>query len=101
MTFEPSRVPEFISVFNASKHHIRAFDGCEFLELHRDPQNPAVLVTLSHWKSEAHLNHYRESALFKETWSKTKTLFSAKPIAFSLESVEKIEKSMNFSENQA
>ncbi|MEM9025024.1 MAG: antibiotic biosynthesis monooxygenase [Bacteroidota bacterium] len=84
MTFEPERVPDFLEVFAASRDKIRAFDGCHHLELLQDTQHPHVLMTHSHWASEEHLNHYRHSDLFRATWAKTKPLFAAKPVAWSM-----------------
>jgi len=90
MEFEPSKVQEFMNIFNASKLKIRAMEGCESLELLRDVEKENVFYTHSVWLSVNYLNKYRESAVFKETWSKTKVLFSGAPIAFSMNSLEKI-----------
>ena len=54
------------------------------LELWQDSANPAIFFTYSHWESEAHLNHYRFSEFFKDTWGKTKALFADKPQAWSV-----------------
>ncbi len=43
------------------------------------------MFTYSYWESEAHLNTYRHSDLFRETWAKTKVLFADKPEAWSIE----------------
>lgn len=88
MTFQEDKVEEFLSIFQASKLKIRAFDGCEHLELLRDINFPNVFSTYSYWESENHLNTYRDSELFKSVWASTKVLFADKPIAFSSERVE-------------
>lgn len=84
MEFEPAKLATFLTVFDASKHQIRAFEGCHRLELHTDAALPNVRYTYSVWESESALNAYRESALFQSTWAATKVLFCAKPQAFSL-----------------
>lgn len=87
MTFKEEKVEDFLSVFHATKHLIRAMKGCNHLELQRDINNPAVFMTCSHWDSEQDLNNYRDSDLFNEVWGKTKIHFNDKPVAFSVESV--------------
>lgn len=86
MTFEPAQVESFQELFNATKHLIRHFEGCERLELLRDVKETNVFFTYSWWQSEEHLNKYRFSPLFKEVWSKTKIKFCDKPQAWSLTS---------------
>ena len=90
MEFEPSKVQEFISIFNRSKLKIRAMEGCISLELLRDTDKESVYYTYSVWKSVDYLNKYRETAVFKETWSETKVLFSGAPMAFSMNSLERL-----------
>ena len=85
MTFEPTACPIFLEIFEASKDKIRAFPGCEYLELWRGKKPDHVFMTYSHWTSEAALEQYRKSELFKSTWAKTKPLFSARPEALSLD----------------
>ena len=87
MGFEPSKIDEFLSNFEANKHKIRAFEGCEFLELYRDKHNTNLFFTYSYWNSEADLEHYRHSELFKAVWAKTKPLFNTKPEAWSVDKV--------------
>ncbi len=85
MTFQPEKVAEFLSNFEASKESIRGFDGCEHLELLQDRHRKEVFFTYSYWRDEEALQNYRDSELFKETWAKTKILFDEKPEAWSLE----------------
>lgn len=87
MTFQEKKVADFLEIFETSKEKIRASEGCQYLELMRDIHQPEVFMTHSHWLSEDALNNYRESELFKSTWSKTKVLFADKPVAFSVESI--------------
>jgi quinol monooxygenase YgiN len=83
MTFKPDKLAEFEAIFSASKAKIRAFSGCQFLELWQDADNPNVRITHSHWESAGALETYRNSELFRATWAATKVLFAEKPLAFS------------------
>lgn len=85
LTFEPAKIPTFLANFEAVKDQIRAFDGCSHLELWRAEQPSNVFFTYSYWASEAHLNAYRHSELFRTTWAKTKILFADKPEAWSVQ----------------
>lgn len=84
MTFRDACVPEFIELFEARKHLIRSFEGCTHLELWQDAAQPNVFFTYSHWQTDEHLEAYRTSAFFRDTWSKTKVLFQDKPQAWSV-----------------
>lgn len=90
MSFEPQRVPQFLALFDEVKDKIAAFEGCEGLTLLRDAKEPNVLFTYSYWQSESHLNKYRFSELFKDTWGKTKALFNDAPMAWSLVVEQKV-----------
>ncbi|MFH1319239.1 MAG: antibiotic biosynthesis monooxygenase family protein [Bacteroidota bacterium] len=89
MTFSPSKLVEFLEIFNSSKEKIRTFEGCNHLELLNDINNPNIFFTYSHWASEQDLNNYRDSDLFKKTWTKTKALFSEEAEASSLDIIYK------------
>lgn len=82
MTFQPDKTDDFIAIFEESKMKIRAMPGCKHLELWRREN---IFFTYSMWESEDALNNYRHSELFKETWQRTKVLFSDKPEAWSLD----------------
>ena len=84
MSFREDGVADFQALFAERKSRIRHFEGCLHLELWQDAQRPEIFFTYSHWLSEAHLNHYRYSAFFKETWGLTKALFAAPPQAWSV-----------------
>jgi heme oxygenase (mycobilin-producing) len=88
MTFAPERTAEFLEIFKNSKNKIRAFEGCNHVELLQDLNNPNVYSTYSLWDSEEHLNNYRDSELFGSVWKATKALFADKPQAWSHRSVE-------------
>lgn len=83
MSFEHQNVDAFLTIFEESKALIAAFPGCEGLQLLRDANHQNVFYTYSLWVSAAHLEDYRQSALFQTTWAATKALFNDKPMAFS------------------
>jgi quinol monooxygenase YgiN len=84
MTFEPTHIDAFLQLFDERKVRIRHFEGCTHLELWQDAHAANIFFTYSMWQSEEHLNHYRFSELFKDTWARTKALFADKPQAWSV-----------------
>lgn len=84
MTFREGAAADFQKIFEERKHRIRHFEGCRHLELWQDARQPDVFFTYSHWDSEAHLDHYRFSGFFKETWALTKALFATPAQAWSV-----------------
>ncbi|MGS2726445.1 putative quinol monooxygenase [Psychroserpens sp. BH13MA-6] len=90
MSFEPSNITTFLNNFEANKDAIRAFDGCEFLELYQDKEHSHVFFTYSYWQNESRLEAYRQSDLFRHIWSKTKPLFNAKPEAWSVDKLHSL-----------
>jgi hypothetical protein len=85
MTFQEDRIDDFTALFHERKETIRNFAGCMHLELWQDHNQSNIFFTYSRWASEEHLNHYRFSDFFKDTWGKTKALFAEKPQAWSVE----------------
>ena len=85
MTFRADGVEAFQELFKSRKSTIRGFAGCTHLELWQDNKDPCVFFTYSHWEQETDLDHYRFSEFFKDTWGRTKALFSRKPQAWSVE----------------
>ncbi len=90
LTFREESVADFLDIFETNQHRIRHAEGCLSLELLRGVAPSNVLFTYSWWESEEHLNAYRDSDLFKETWRKVKLLFADRPLAWSVESLVKI-----------
>lgn len=90
MTFKEDKVLNFLEIFDESKTQIRAFEGCQHLELLQDQTQANVYLTYSHWQSPEALECYRNSDLFRSTWAKTKVLFAEKPMAFSSLRIEEI-----------
>lgn len=85
MRFRPEEVPHFLQVFEHYQEQIRAVPGCLYLALQQDLDEPNCWMTHSHWESPAHLESYRNSALFREVWAQTKVLFEKPAQAFSVE----------------
>ncbi|MBC7777882.1 MAG: antibiotic biosynthesis monooxygenase [Phycisphaerae bacterium] len=89
LTFREEAVQTFVAeVFEQSKTKIRAFEGCRHMELLQHKTRKNVLFTLSIWDDEAALEAYRASALFADTWAKTKALFAEKAEAWTLEIID-------------
>lgn len=84
MTFKPENTETFENLFLLVREKIISFEGCLGVKLLRDVNNPAIYFTYSLWQDEESLHRYRKSALFDDTWKKTKALFSDKPEAWSL-----------------
>ena len=59
MSFEPSKIEEFLANFETVKEKIRNFKGCNFLELYRDQNNTNIFFTYSYWNTEANLNYLK------------------------------------------
>lgn len=85
MSFAEENVKTFLELFEQRKQLIRGFDGCLHLELWQQSGVLNVFFTYSKWESEQHLDHYRYSELFKDTWARTKALFAGKAEAWSVE----------------
>lgn len=84
MHFTADGAEKFLSIFDANEEAIRNFSGCTHLELLKDKDDDLCYTTLSHWKDDASLQYYRNSALFASVWETVKTLFGDRPEAFSL-----------------
>jgi quinol monooxygenase YgiN len=84
MTFHPEKTSDFLKIFRESASHIRAFEGCLYLELFSEQDKTNVYFTHSRWENKEALDAYRHSPLFSSTWAQTKILFSEKPEAWSL-----------------
>lgn len=84
MHFRPEKRADFLKMFKEIKDKIRHFEGCEHLELMQDYDDPNSFSTYSKWHDEGALSAYRESELFDGVWTKTKAMFSSRPVAFSL-----------------
>ena len=91
MTFKPEESSRFLELFEQIKNKIRKVEGCEYLELMEDYDDPNSFSTYSKWQDEKALEAYRESELFDGVWANTKAMFAKKPIAFSLKTHTKVE----------
>ncbi|HEX6334143.1 MAG TPA: antibiotic biosynthesis monooxygenase family protein [Flavisolibacter sp.] len=84
MVFRPGEVEAFLELFEARRSLIRNFEGCTHLALLQDKNHPATFFTYSWWDSEEHLEQYRQSHFFDDTWTLTKQKFAARPEAWTL-----------------
>jgi quinol monooxygenase YgiN len=85
MSFHQEHRTSFLSIFEDKKQFIRASKGCNLLELYQDKNNLNLFFTYSYWNTAQDLENYRNSALFKDIWAKTKILFNAKAEAWSVD----------------
>ncbi len=81
MTVRSDARAAFLEHFDASAPQIRAFPGCEHLELWQDARFPNILSTYSLWTDAEALERYRNSSLFRSTWRRVRPLFAAPPEA--------------------
>ena len=91
MTFKPEETSHFLDLFEQIKEKIRNVDGCEYLELMEDYDDPNSFSTYSKWQDADALEAYRNSDLFDGVWKNTKAMFAKKPIAFSLKTHTKVD----------
>ncbi len=85
MTFQETKIDNFKDLAMTIKDRIRNFPGCEHLDLLQDNSESNIFFSYSYWQSEDALNEYRKSDFFRQTWSKTRQWFSAKPEAWTLD----------------
>jgi quinol monooxygenase YgiN len=85
MHFRPESVSTFLALFANVHPQISNFEGCTGVTLLRDINTPGIFFTYSHWQSPTHLEAYRHSELFRNTWSQTKSFFAEKAEAWSVE----------------
>jgi len=76
MTFRTDAIDEFLD--------------CNGLKLIRSVDKDNILFTYSKWNTPEDLENYRNSELFKETWSYVKQLFEARAEAWSTEIVAEL-----------
>jgi autoinducer 2-degrading protein len=77
LTFQEEKLDEFLALFNSVRYEIASFPGCIHLKAFTDIRDKSIIFTYSEWASEAALEVYRSSDLFKITWSETRRLFKA------------------------
>ena len=88
MHFREEETEAFLAIFRANREAIRNFPGCTYMDLMRDVNSPATLVTISHWNGSDDLEAYRASSLFRSVWSRVRPLFARKPEAFTVEPIQ-------------
>ncbi|MFT7189145.1 MAG: quinol monooxygenase YgiN, partial [Sediminicola sp.] len=49
LTFKKENIASFEQIFEGSKNRIRKAEGCTFLELLQDKENPHIFFTYSLW----------------------------------------------------
>lgn len=84
MHFNAGFIDDFKELFSAVKSKIKAAEGCQDVKIPQHESEPAIFFTISYWQSADHLEKYRTSELFRETWAKVKPNFAYKAEAWSL-----------------
>ena len=87
MEFETDKVVAFKSIFKENQSKIAAQEGCYGVELLQDIHKSNIFFTYSIWKSQSHLDQYRNTDLFQRVWAQTKALFCNKPMAWSVKEI--------------
>ena len=85
MTFKSEEVDHFLKLFAQYRHQIRQAEGCLYLELLQDQNDPTCIMTYSHWEKVENLDTYRHSDLFKEVWPQSKALFAQPAQAWTMD----------------
>ena len=85
MVFKRDTIPSFKAMMEMNSARIRAFDGCEYLQILPSNNEDRVVFTYSHWRDEAALEAYRYSDLFKELWPQAKARFAEQPEAWTVD----------------
>lgn len=88
LTIRPGRLAEFMDVYATVEERIRAMPGCLHLEIWQDASYSNIVTSCSHWNSGQALEAYRNSALFRNTWTRVKPLFAAPATAHSYVQLE-------------
>jgi quinol monooxygenase YgiN len=88
MHFKAEETTNFKILFVKVKELITSCEGCEGVKLMQDTHNPEIFFTISQWQSLKDLEGYRASALFADTWTKTKAMFKEKAQAWSTEEIQ-------------
>jgi len=89
LTIDPTRINDFLQLFEASKKQIRQSPGCLELTLVQDIDQPNRISTLSKWSDEDALQMYRESDFFRSTWSASKRMFADRASATSYQVISR------------
>ncbi len=84
LPIQAEKAEEFLAFFENNYPHIRNFEGCRYLELFREVNFPNIFITYSKWETEQHLELYRKSNFFTQTWTHVKLMLEADPLAFSM-----------------
>ncbi len=87
MTFKSQYSEEFNDFVKTIVDKIASFEGCLSVEILRDIDDENIFFSYSFWEKKEDLENYRYSAIFREIWTKTKSMFSERAKAWSTELV--------------
>jgi len=84
LELKEDKVDSFVTIFQERENTILSFEGCEEVGIYKDAEKDFTYFTYSIWEDVSHLENYRHSAFFRETWALAKTCFADKAMAWSL-----------------
>ena len=58
LKIEPDKVEEYLAQFPSVLPDTRAFDGCEWISVHQNEDDPTDVVLLERWASKEHHEKY-------------------------------------------
>lgn len=84
LQLQDGKFEQFKEIFEYGKDVVAGSEGCFYVQLLQDDNDPNVIFTLSEWTSEEALNKYRSSEEFRAYWPKIKDLLSVKAEVWNL-----------------
>ena len=85
MEINESDIDSYMALVQSVLDRIKNFKGCQSVNIFNDKDVPNRFFSYSTWESEEHLDAYRDSELFKITWSELKTFFKSPAQAWTVE----------------
>lgn len=84
LEFSEAFIEDFKQLFTQVNIKISSFEGCMGVNLLQHETEKNVFFTVSKWENADALENYRQSDLFKRTWTQVKPHFIKKAEAWSL-----------------
>lgn len=84
LPLKEGKFEELKKIFNFGKEIVAATEGCFYVRLLKDHNDPNLVFTISEWTDEDSLNNYRNSDEFRKYWPEIKCLLNKKPEVWSL-----------------
>ena len=88
LIIEKEKVDEFQLFFKKSKLSISNFNVNNYVVLIKETEERNIFFSCSYWKNEEMFENYRNSNFFQGLWKNTKTYFSGKSKAWSINKID-------------